>query len=91
MKDTLNEGLSTDRFMVEWNIRQEAKEETPLPDKAIHIVTTGMNDQGFPYIKDYHSETNAEVARHLLRGGVFFCYRGPLLMITAFFLLFFIH
>ncbi|MDM5219353.1 GNAT family N-acetyltransferase [Peribacillus sp. NJ11] len=61
MKDALNEGLSTDRFMVEWNIRQEANEEPPLPDKATHIVTTGMNDQGFPYIKDYHLKTNADV------------------------------
>ncbi|CAH0192124.1 hypothetical protein SRABI96_01697 [Peribacillus sp. Bi96] len=61
MKDTLNEGLSTDRFVVEWNIRQVGKEETSLPENSTHIVTTEMNDQGFPYIKDYHLETNADV------------------------------
>lgn len=61
MKDTLNEGLSTDRFVVEWNIRQEGREEITLPENSTHIVITEMNDQGFPYIKDYHLETNADV------------------------------
>lgn len=61
LKGELNEGLSTDRFMVEWNLEQETESDEQLTDKATHIVTTEMNKQGFPFIEDYSLETTAEI------------------------------
>jgi predicted GNAT superfamily acetyltransferase len=47
--------------MVEWNLEQETESDEQLTDKATHIVTTEMNEQGFPFIEDYSLETTAEV------------------------------
>ncbi|MGE6377428.1 GNAT family N-acetyltransferase [Peribacillus muralis] len=61
MKGTLNEGLSTDRFMVEWNIHQESAEQASVPIGAAPIVSTAVNEQGFPFISTYQLETDADV------------------------------
>ena len=61
LEGSLNEGLSTDRFMVEWNINQDRQTDEDLPSQATHLVTIEKNEQGLPFIKDYRLDTHEDV------------------------------
>lgn len=60
MHDFLNSGLPSDRFLVEWHIReqQQSKREKRLDDNgnqsAIHssVIRWQVNDDGLPVVKD---------------------------------------
>ena len=61
LEGSLNEGLTTDRFMVEWDINQDRQMDEDLPSQATHLVTTEKNEQGFPIITDFSLNTNEDV------------------------------
>ncbi|MGE7604014.1 GNAT family N-acetyltransferase [Peribacillus sp. NPDC097675] len=61
LEGSLNEGLSTDRFMVEWYINQDNQMDQELPSQATHLVTIEKDEHGLPFIKDYRLDTYEEV------------------------------
>ncbi|MFJ7831640.1 GNAT family N-acetyltransferase [Peribacillus sp. NPDC097284] len=61
LEGSLNEGLSTDRFMVEWTINQDLQSDGNLPSEASQLVTIEKDEQGFPVITEYRLDTQADV------------------------------
>lgn len=54
---TLNAGLATDRFMVEWRLDQEQEvSQQHLLHKATKIVNVEENEHGFTFITDFDVE-----------------------------------
>ncbi|MGM9924518.1 MAG: GNAT family N-acetyltransferase [Bacillus sp. (in: firmicutes)] len=50
----LNEGLATDRFLLEWHLESEHVTGEPLyhTDRPTEVLSIGQNEQGYPYIRE---------------------------------------
>ncbi len=56
MKDTLNAGLATDRFMVEWWLNHDHLNRRYTKEEAVTIVTVHEDEHGFPVMDAYETE-----------------------------------